>query len=1223
MFATVVHVYKFVENQYASQGKLGAAVLGSPTTKYHILLYITKQKQVSSATIFPAFKLVVQANNYANFYDDARQNWSLMFDTEANAIQFAKQVALAKANSSGQSLDSLISQDLTPGEGGALETGDSVEVRYTGWLLTDNALGQVFDTNTNAEKLFRFRVGKGKVIKGWDSGVIGMKKGGKRLLIVPPSMGYGAQAMGSKIPPNSTLVFEIEVVRVKLSKADSPQVSPAPTPVPNNLPALDSDGGEDITVKERSRSISEQMSHSPKTDKAKLISRMAKMGKPMLPLSGAVAAQTDSDDDSVPASPKPQTATKPVLQPEVYPTTQPVGQPTAQFVGQPIAQPVGQPIGQPVPQVPSYPVEQVFSQPMSQPAFLQNMPGAQQLAVFQPQNFLQQQQQQAAMLQQQLQCDQYSDCYHPGAGNPPADINTPVLLSETRQQNTEVRLSLGKVSDKMDRIMEKIEHLESHNMNQLALQPSAPTMETSVLLFNIQRLVQENERLKKDVFDKGSKIESQNEKISELLQKNQVYVEKSQTLLEERNEGFKNTANQSQAKVLSLEQEKQETTSLREKLRRQKTSKDSASAEQVAQLEQELAQEWKQKSDKLLATAHEKHSRALQEMQDEKTDLFRKNQELEKKVQSLRSSTGSSEVQISALQDQLDDMSMWKDKYENLRNQATSMKERYEDRLKQMAEAQEQAETDRDQMAFEKDRFVERVKQLQQQLQQQETQIESLQAAQQTPAKPTVVPSVVDEVKKIMNTVYRQIRGEFETDESYTGSEILTVILNTIKTTTLSLVKRQTSEVSTIEESEEDSDEEEEENQTQESENNTTEASFPMDMSENKSSETFIKIDVPSTETFTPLDIPSSEPSETFPPVDTLSLEQATEPMKSNDASIIGEIEGPMKSVDIQSTEQNTEPMKSVEIQNTEHKTEPIKSIDSVTEQIEQPIKSVDIHNTEETEPIESVEESPEPSTESFTPVDINSSEQLERQLTITVGGPVQSLDGEKVKRVEDEEDMFSAVEDNDIQSDPEMKPDSVTEPTTAQLIEQVNENTNSNSLDNNDQPDDRLVNESLNNQSNGRIDNNIENKQSSDELVPEIKDDQSRSRSSTQDVESISDPLLIEPPEIKEEQSRSRSSTQDVESISDPLLMEPPPLEEKSDDSPLFGDDDMVEDMFGTDFKQKEVEVEEEEEEKPAKTSSKQMSKPELSEDEMKPKPPPPLFSDDDDDDDLDWLNS
>ncbi len=89
--------------------------------------------------------------------------------------------------------------------------GKTVSVHYTGWL-TD---GTKFDSSADRGEAFRFNLGGGQVIKGWDQGVQGMKLGGKRKLTIPPDLGYGIQGAGGLIPPNATLVFEVELLDVK------------------------------------------------------------------------------------------------------------------------------------------------------------------------------------------------------------------------------------------------------------------------------------------------------------------------------------------------------------------------------------------------------------------------------------------------------------------------------------------------------------------------------------------------------------------------------------------------------------------------------------------------------------------------------------------------------------------------------------------------------------------------------------------------------------------------------------------------------------------------------------------------------------------------------------------------------------------------------------------------------------------------------------------------
>ena len=102
----------------------------------------------------------------------------------------------------------LIIEDLVTGEGAEAAAGQEVTVHYTGWL-TD---GRKFDSSKDRDDPFVFPLGGGRVIRGWDEGVQGMKIGGKRKLTIPPALGYGARGAGGVIPPNATLVFEVELL---------------------------------------------------------------------------------------------------------------------------------------------------------------------------------------------------------------------------------------------------------------------------------------------------------------------------------------------------------------------------------------------------------------------------------------------------------------------------------------------------------------------------------------------------------------------------------------------------------------------------------------------------------------------------------------------------------------------------------------------------------------------------------------------------------------------------------------------------------------------------------------------------------------------------------------------------------------------------------------------------------------------------------------------------
>ena len=112
-------------------------------------------------------------------------------------------------------ISSLQAQDVTPGTGAEARKGQTVRVHYTGWLYDPakaDKRGTKFDSSKDRNEPFEFRLGAEEVIQGWDEGVAGMKVGGTRILTIPPAMGYGAHGASNVIPPNATLLFEVELL---------------------------------------------------------------------------------------------------------------------------------------------------------------------------------------------------------------------------------------------------------------------------------------------------------------------------------------------------------------------------------------------------------------------------------------------------------------------------------------------------------------------------------------------------------------------------------------------------------------------------------------------------------------------------------------------------------------------------------------------------------------------------------------------------------------------------------------------------------------------------------------------------------------------------------------------------------------------------------------------------------------------------------------------------
>ena len=105
--------------------------------------------------------------------------------------------------------------DVKPGTGPVPQAGQTVTVNYTGWLFVDGKKGKKFDSSLDRGEPFSFTLGRGQVIKGWDEGLATMHVGGKRTLIIPPDLGYGARGAGGDIPPGATLMFDVDLLGVK------------------------------------------------------------------------------------------------------------------------------------------------------------------------------------------------------------------------------------------------------------------------------------------------------------------------------------------------------------------------------------------------------------------------------------------------------------------------------------------------------------------------------------------------------------------------------------------------------------------------------------------------------------------------------------------------------------------------------------------------------------------------------------------------------------------------------------------------------------------------------------------------------------------------------------------------------------------------------------------------------------------------------------------------
>ncbi|XP_076319322.1 FK506-binding protein 15-like isoform X5 [Tachypleus tridentatus] len=851
LYAVAVHSFKFEGGKHTNQGKVGLAIIGNhELPMYKLLLYKGKQQQVTSANISQSFRFTVQQNKYAYFYDHQRSSWTVLFESEDNQIEFAKQVALARANIAGSGLNSVIIQDLAIGEGPSLEVGHVAEVRSTGWLMTNHTFGQVFHSDSDSEKLMRIKLGKSKVIKGLEEGLIGCKKNGRRLLIIPPSLGYGSTTVDNKIPPNSILIFEVQVKKMKskdISRSSTPVVdsdaSDGKKPEIPSKPHTHSVSSED-SVRARGASLSEQMSQSPKSDKAQIISRVAKLGMSLLPVAGQLSSESDIEGDH------PRSSVSP---PPVLPLShQPLEQrklKSSSTLNPNLVHSFQPGVTQALPQTHQSVAVTNHQMALYQPAVThqQQYPGSLPYSY----SFQQPVAPPLGVLPQQQSFPMTSV----SGINPPLDNQLPVLLAETRTQNTELRLSLGKIADKVDLLLNKMEDIKS---NQSQAVVGATYMETSILLQNIQRIVQENSRLKNDVDDKNTKIQTLNEKICDLLQKNQKFMEQSNSMLEQRSDSLHTSTTNSQARLLTLEQEKAklaveygEAVSKINYLEIQMKQQESELHQRLQVADSEVLR-YKEQLEKLKDQLSEREGElkvvqhSLREAQKHKkdleehcTDLQETNQSLEKNLTDKKQKLIEGQKKVEEEMEEI--RLLHKKEVESLRSRI--LKQESEPAVEKMNQLEEEINRVWEQkhkkeleeiitkhqhdlkcIEAEKEELRQKVNQLENKVEliqtteelmkepeewkskheillancqtmkeQYELKIASLmkviQEFQENATDTSGEESFENELKKVMNTVYRLLQAAFEEDEQYTRDVILMTLLNTIRNVTLEVIQ--------------------------------------------------------------------------------------------------------------------------------------------------------------------------------------------------------------------------------------------------------------------------------------------------------------------------------------------------------------------------------------------------------------------------------------------------
>lgn len=673
LFVKTVQSFKLEGSNFHAQGKAGAAILGNANTKYYqILIYKDKHNHLCSARINKDFKFMIQARNYATFYDKNKCVWSILFDSEEDLVAFGIEIALMRWNS--EENPSLIVQDLWVPEVTKEETADyghHVQFMYTAYTVELNKLGR--EQGDGAMKT-------AQVTKtGWELGLFRAIKDMQRFIIVPPSqLGIWKSLVDADTP-----------VAVKLT------FTAIQTTKPEEIQAVFSDShnvesSAEGNVKARGASIKEALTSSPQAAKANLISRMAKMGQATLPFKGAVPTPSDSDETEEDQNVKVdgEVRTVPPPRPRIRTTNQVVTQTTSSVVTQP-----------PATWFPQHPY----------------MVGT----------------------------------MYPQMQSPVSDSQLPVFFSEVRTHNSELRMGITRVTDKIDTIITKLDHLPKSNVE-------------CAVLENINRISEDNLLLRKEVESRLSTVQAQHEQLLKLLSESTPALRqngKSEVHNKKKFEDINQSASENESCINHKEV--------------------------IAQLERNNLELTKKYEDTVtrLKFLEEQLENTEQISESNVKNLNERGVEVEKlksiveaqsaRIESLEREMNESVAQTTVINSLKERLIKYDEEVETL-NIELAQRDKLIDTLdksvKEKYDVIQHLSATLDRSALER--------------QQLEKQLNELQSQNVSKL------AIADEIKYVMNYVYRTLKGQFMSQESYGYSDIHNILAETIKSATVQYLQQ-------------------------------------------------------------------------------------------------------------------------------------------------------------------------------------------------------------------------------------------------------------------------------------------------------------------------------------------------------------------------------------------------------------------------------------------------
>lgn len=553
VIAKAVHAYKLQNGNYTSIGKLGLALVGNVSTKsYQLILYRSKQEHISIVSINPDFSYIVQANNYSTYYDNRQENWSILFETNKECIEFAREIGVSRYLSRREKTNnSLIYQDLSAPnnekDSEKAKEGDEISLKY---VITTEII-QPLKNHSTAELSMTVEISSDD---NWERILLGTMKNLRRMLILPPNKQI---SLGPGFPKERDIVLEIEIMNIQRAK--------------------------EMKIPEAESSIS--------SSKASIISRMAKMGQSILPKT-SISTTTDSDDTEDEIKKERTVRHRKGELPETSPSKKQF-QSTHEItetgnhhkvIKSKVTSsiPNAQSSLYPVVYTPQWSPTQVQSQfmtvdgqafPMAQQFVTQTMPAT-------------------------------------------LDPSLNIFLTETRTQNSEIRMGMSKISDNIQRLLDKFHVLELQN----ASSPSNDkTMENTLKMI---LSLNSPETKNNSVITSGKLEESNKSQVNQLQETILTKEEELKTIRE-----LANNANQ---EIMKLKEEKKVSDQVNLELK-----------EKILTLETSLGTK-KQEFDNL----NSQHEAARENL----SDCQKRNSNLEREILQLQSNCKSLEIAASTNQ---------------------------------------------------------------------------------------------------------------------------------------------------------------------------------------------------------------------------------------------------------------------------------------------------------------------------------------------------------------------------------------------------------------------------------------------------------------------------------------------------------------------------------------------------------------------------------------------